>query len=352
MEPCLYTRIQRWRTTKATTLFRLFILFSLTSFCSGTFWNYNNENKPALVQAHEARGRRVQLRDGTLVFVRDEGYDPSVMDQKTVVMVHGVPSSSLLYRNFFDPLVQNGYRAVAFDLPGLGLSDKPSSNSGRNYYSWPALAVTVGEILHHPDLELFPHPNSQIHLVVHDIGGPIAALYAADNIDKVHSMTILDTIFDIVSFHPPFPMYFFPPILIGDIYMKKLTPFLFRQFMFLSGGVQDKSAFSREEAQAWVWLLKSKGGADSFLEIMRSFPSTKQSKMKLTKKIQTVLGEQAQLPMHIVWAKEDVAIPKSQRKYIRDNFDVERIQTVPGGHFYHLESPEQIIEKIIRYLED
>ena len=84
-------------------------------------------------------------------------------------MVHGVPSSSLLYRKFFPLLVQKGYRAVAMDLPGLGLSDKPATRSSNNnitptmdYYTWPKLSQTLGEILNHPDLDLFgtTHNNS------------------------------------------------------------------------------------------------------------------------------------------------------------------------------------------------
>ena len=248
---------------------------------------------------------------------------------------------------------------MAFDLPGMGLSDKPKERD----YSWPALAASVAEILHHEDLQLFErmpdnniinknnnnNNNNKLHLVVHDIGGPIAALYATENLGEVASMTILDTIFDIESFSPPFPMFFFPPPILGEVAMKSLTPLLFQQFQFLSG-VQDKSAFSYEEAQAWVWLLKNDGGSDTFLNIMRSFPNNEESKTRLTKQIRVVLGDETQMPMQIVWAKDDVAIPDSQGRYMRDNFNVQRVQTVAGGHFYQLESPAEIVDAIDSYL--
>ena len=45
---------------------------------------------------------------------------------ETVVLLHGQPSWSYLYRKVIPPLVQAGHRVVAPDLIGFGKSDKPS----------------------------------------------------------------------------------------------------------------------------------------------------------------------------------------------------------------------------------
>ena len=42
-----------------------------------------------------------------------------------MVCVHGVPSSCFLYRKVLGELAARGLRGVAFDLPGLGLAERP-----------------------------------------------------------------------------------------------------------------------------------------------------------------------------------------------------------------------------------
>ena len=51
-----------------------------------------------------------------------EGADP-------VLLMHGEPSWSYLYRKMIPPLVRAGHRVIALDLIGFGRSDKPSERS-------------------------------------------------------------------------------------------------------------------------------------------------------------------------------------------------------------------------------
>ncbi|MBS3804985.1 MAG: haloalkane dehalogenase [Oleiphilaceae bacterium] len=52
----------------------------------------------------------------------DEGGE----DRSPLVMLHGEPTWSYLYRNIIPPVVQAGHRALAPDLIGFGKSDKPA----------------------------------------------------------------------------------------------------------------------------------------------------------------------------------------------------------------------------------
>jgi haloalkane dehalogenase len=65
--------------------------------------------------------RYVALPDGLRVHYVDEG----PRDGETVLLVHGQPTWSYLYRTVVDRLAQNGLRVVAPDLVGFGRSDKP-----------------------------------------------------------------------------------------------------------------------------------------------------------------------------------------------------------------------------------
>jgi pimeloyl-ACP methyl ester carboxylesterase len=71
-----------------------------------------------IIKDHESNGRYVTL-DGVNTFYLDVGSGP------VVFCIHGVPTSSFLYRKVASSLAELGLRTVAIDLPGLGLSDRP-----------------------------------------------------------------------------------------------------------------------------------------------------------------------------------------------------------------------------------
>lgn len=51
----------------------------------------------------------------------------------TILLIHGQPTWSYLYRHMIPPLVEAGYRVVAPDLIGFGRSDKPASIDDYTY---------------------------------------------------------------------------------------------------------------------------------------------------------------------------------------------------------------------------
>ena len=52
---------------------------------------------------------------------------------ETVLLLHGEPTWSYLYRHMIPPLVAAGFRVVAPDLVGFGRSDKPSERTDHTY---------------------------------------------------------------------------------------------------------------------------------------------------------------------------------------------------------------------------
>ena len=59
--------------------------------------------------------------------------DEGPRDGPVVLMMHGEPSWSYLYRKMIAPLVTAGFRVVAPDLIGFGKSDKPAAQSDYSY---------------------------------------------------------------------------------------------------------------------------------------------------------------------------------------------------------------------------
>ena len=68
----------------------------------------------------------VEINDLRMHFV-DEGKG------EIVLLLHGEPSWSYLYRKMIPILVKAGFRVIVPDLPGFGRSDKPSAQSNYSY---------------------------------------------------------------------------------------------------------------------------------------------------------------------------------------------------------------------------
>ena len=118
--------------------------------------------------------RRVVV-DGVGMSYVDEGDGPAVL------MVHGTPSWSFVYRHLVRGL-RDGFRCVVPDLPGFGLSDKPAGDAYGPEDQARRLSGFI-DILGLKDLTL----------VVHDFGGPIGLAQAIDRPGNVGRLVLFNT---------------------------------------------------------------------------------------------------------------------------------------------------------------
>ncbi|MEZ5278111.1 MAG: alpha/beta fold hydrolase [Opitutaceae bacterium] len=95
-----------------------------------------------------------EVREGRIHYL-DEGTGP------VVVMVHGNPTWSFLYRDLIREL-RTDHRCIAIDHLGCGLSDKPATGTYRLEAHLDNLAGLLGHL-----------GITRFSLVVHDWGGPI-----------------------------------------------------------------------------------------------------------------------------------------------------------------------------------
>lgn len=109
----------------------------------------------------------------------DEGDGPPV------VLLHGEPTWSFLWRKVMGPLLDAGYRCIVPDLPGFGRSDKPLDPA---WYSYDAHTAAVVSLLEGLDLR-------GVTLVVHDWGGPIGLRSATvePSAGRVDRLVVMDT---------------------------------------------------------------------------------------------------------------------------------------------------------------
>ncbi len=89
--------------------------------------------------------------DGMRMHYVDEG--PG--DGDVVLLLHGEPSWSYLYRHMIPPLATAGLRVIAPDLIGFGKSDKPTRKSDYSYSRHVAWMTAFVESLNLSDITLF-----------------------------------------------------------------------------------------------------------------------------------------------------------------------------------------------------
>lgn len=263
-----------------------------------------------MIERHRAAGREFEAA-GLRSFVREEGEgDP-------VVCVHGVPASSFLYRKVIAELGARGLRGVAFDLPGLGLAERPDDFD----YSWTGLGRFSAAAVDSLGLERF-------HLVLHDIGGPVGLELAAAMPERVRSLTLLNTMVEVDTFRRPWVMEPFARRGVGEIWLATLVKPVFRALMGMIG-IGDRSAVAAEELDAYVDLLKRGDGGRAFLRIMRGFERTREKR-----ELYVGVLRDAGYPVQVVWGADDPALKLAvQGEEVRRAAGVEEIQTVPAKHF-------------------
>ena len=264
-----------------------------------------------LIADHEAAGRRFEA-SGVGSFVREQGSGPPV------VLVHGVPASSFLYRKVIPLVAAEELRAVAFDLPGLGLADRPDDFD----YSWTGLARFMANAIDALGIE-------RCHLVVHDIGGPIGCEWAVRHPDRVLSLTALNTFLELTTFRRPWSMQPFAVKVLGEIQLRPMPRFVFSEIFYLQG-VEDRSAVSRAEAYVYYELLKRGDGGRSFLEIMRGFELTAEKQRLLW---DGLAPEARPFPAQVVWGRDDPALPEKRRLAVQRALGIDDPILLPAKHF-------------------
>jgi haloalkane dehalogenase len=120
---------------------------------------------------------RYTEQDGLRMAHVDEG------DGRPVVLLHGEPTWSFLWRKVIGPLTEAGHRCLAPDLLGFGRSDKPTDIGWYTYDRHTAAVAAWMEALDVRDATL----------VVHDWGGPIGLRVAVEQPARVGRLVILDT---------------------------------------------------------------------------------------------------------------------------------------------------------------
>ncbi len=108
------------------------------------------------------------------VFYREAG----PRDAPIVLLLHGYAASSFMYRNLI-PLLADGYRVIAPDLPGFGFTEAPAR--GQYDYTFDQLAETIGQFTRQLGLDRYA-------MQVFDYGAPVGWRLAAEHPARISAI--------------------------------------------------------------------------------------------------------------------------------------------------------------------
>jgi haloalkane dehalogenase len=135
----------------------------------------------------------VEIPDGDGGTLRVHHLDEGEPDAPVVLLLHGEPSWSYLYRHMIPVLVGAGLRAVAPDLVGFGRSDKPAVRSDYTYARH--VAWLEAHVIDALDLR-------DVTLVCQDWGGLLGLRLVAAHPDRFARVVAANTFLPTGDRHP------------------------------------------------------------------------------------------------------------------------------------------------------
>lgn len=255
---------------------------------------------------------------------------------RPLVLIHGTPSSSLIWREVAPALVSAGYRVHLFDLLGFGLSERP----------WdPEIDTSVsGQV---PILEgLWEHwALDQADVVAHDIGGAVAKRFALDHLERLRSLTLID----IVSFDSwPSPRTKQQVQAGMDALLRSSAEDHAAHFRsWLQSAVADTERFAGSAQEAYLaYISNPVGQASLFQHQIRHYDG------RHTMEIADRLSELGRIPVQILWGAKDQWQAPAWSERLSAAIPGSTVALLDGcGHFAMEDRPDLVTRHLTAFLD-
>ena len=262
----------------------------------------------------------IPLSDGVTAY-RDLG----PRDRPALILIHGATLGSLAYEAYYAPLIEGGYRVIAFDAYGRGFSDRIKSPLGID-----CMRRQLLELLDELKIE-------RATLYGISLGGAVAARFAAAHPERVTA----------VGFQVPLIQGANSPLLaIGRI------PFLNR---FLMRVILTPKAIERGEAVD----INDAQGQRVFQHFREQFTVIGTEKCLLSMMTGDALGDrlpdhqriaQAGIPVQFAYATDDPEIEPGLVRQAISAYHRADVHAYTGGHFFSTGRHDELTRKLLDFL--
>ncbi len=270
--------------------------------------------------------------DGIRCHYLDEG------SGETVVMVHGNPSWSFMFRELVDGL-RDRCRVIVPDHIGCGLSDKPDDSRytytlGRRVADLESLLDGLGA-------------NRDLTLVAHDWGGVIAMTYATRHPERVRRIVLFNTAAFLL---PSWKSLHWTLRLCRD---SRLFAMLIRRFNLFSWGASwigcRRRRMSRPVRRAYTAPYDSWKNRIATLRFVQDIPLTPEDPAyEVLRQTQENLDSLQNVPMMICWGEKDFVFDGDFLDEWRRRFPKAEIHRFKAAGHYVLEDESEAILPLVR----
>lgn len=277
------------------------------------------------------------LSDGKRMHYVDEGPD----DGEILVFSHGYPMWSFVYRALIVYYAAQGYRCVAMDHIGFGLSDKPTV---RRYHTIRRHIYNLLELLNTLELR-------DLTLIMENWGAPLALGYALRRPARVKRLVIMNSwaFQDTLShrLHPLVRLVTRPGM--GELLFGAMN-------LAFPLGVQRWTARQLSPAVLAAYRAPFRDARNRLALVQ--FPrmistSPNHASAPMMREIESGLSAFRRVPSLIVWGEDDPVFPpviaqhwKTQLPRAKGPYIIPRAR-----HYLTEDAPDQLIEHIDRFLE-
>ena len=283
------------------------------------------------------KSRFLALSDGHKMHYIDEGPP----DGEVLVFLHGYPTWSFVFRAFVIYFAAQGYRCIALDHVGYGLSDKPSSH---RYHTLRRHIYNVIELLGTLEVQ-------DVTLIMEDWGGPFGLGYAIRTPETVRRLVIMnswafqDTINNRLE---PLVRLVQTPV-IGDV--------VFGTFNAAVGILLQRETSQRLTSSVlngYRAPFKDRRSRTALVQFPRMINTSQQHRSaKLMREIEKSIGDLGPIPALILWCENDVIFGQEVAHHWKTLLPHARgpVFLPHANHLLAEDDPEAAIDHIVRFLE-
>lgn len=245
-----------------------------------------------------------------------------------VVLIHGLPSNHLLWRDVVPALAAHA-RVIAVDLLGYGASDVPAGKP----VDIVAQAGYIAELLDEFDVE-------RATVVGHDIGGGVAQILAVQRRALVGRLALIDAV-----------CYDIWPVLEARLLRRTAPLVAHTPAALVATGLKlglQRGFVNHDRGAAWLDLFltpfSSDAGVEVLLEHVRSLSSAP------TELVAPLLPTLA-VPVAVIWGAQDPFLkPAYGERLARDIPGAELTLIEQASHFSPVDAPAEVADALLRLL--
>jgi pimeloyl-ACP methyl ester carboxylesterase len=257
--------------------------------------------------------------------------DKDCSNPPVIFLMHGFGANTFSYREVAQSLSELGH-VIAYDRPGFGLTERPTSWEGENPYG------SIGQDLILDELIKTFASGRDVILVGHSAGGTLAAQYAVDNKDAVKGLILISPAILTTGGSPSWLnwIYSIPqldhlgPLLVSSIASSGMD--------LLDESWYNKNLITEEVKAGYREPLSVIGWEEGFWEFNRA-PRSFDVKDRL---------DEITIPTLLITGDTDTVVATKDTEALATMISRSSLVVIPAsGHLAQEETPDQTMEAIV-----